>query len=117
MALERQGALLRTVTDHVSEAVFRLDPDGTIQLANPAAERMFGWTAEDLRGRNFHGTLHHSHEDGELFPSEDCVFVRALQAKVRLASEEAVFFRRDGGGVPAECTSVPFRLGGDTAGR
>ncbi|WP_267425911.1 PAS domain S-box protein [Methylobacterium sp. GC_Met_2] len=115
-ALERQGILLRTVTDHVSEAVFRLDPDGTIQFANPAAERLFGWPAEDLRGRNFHDALHHSHEDGRPFLVEDCVFVRALRDGTNLASEPAVFFRRDGGQVPVECSSVPFRLGEESAG-
>lgn len=116
MALERQGALLRTVTDHVSEAVLRLDPDGTIQFANPAAERLFGWPAEDLRGRNFHDTVHHSHQDGRPFPAGDCVFVRALRNGTRVASEPAVFFRRDGSPVPVECSSVPFRLGEEAAG-
>lgn len=110
LALERQTALLQTVTDYVSEAVFRLDPDGTILFANPAAEQLFGWDATDILGRNFHDTLHHHHDDGRPFPPEACVFVRALRDGRQLLAEEAVFFRKNGSPVPIACTSVPFRM-------
>ena len=116
LALERQSALLRTVTDYVSEAVFRLDPDGTILFANPAAERVFSWSAEELRGRNFHEILHHRHEDGRPFPAEECVFVQALQGGDQLFAEEALFFRKDGRPVPVECTHIPFRSSGEASG-
>ncbi|WP_342106124.1 PAS domain S-box protein [Methylobacterium sp. SI9] len=116
LALERQSALLRTVTDFVSEAVFRLDPDGTILLANPAAERLFGWEADELRGRNFHDTLHHHREDGSPFPAEACAFVHALREGTPLMAEAAVFFRKDGLPVPVECTNVPFGIGGEVSG-
>lgn len=116
LALERQSSLLQTVTDYVSEAVFRVDPDGTILFVNPAAERLFGWSADAMRGRNFHETLHHHYEDGRPFPAEDCVLVQALHAGTRLTAETTVFFRQDGGSVPVECTSVPFDLDGRGSG-
>ncbi|TXN27646.1 PAS domain S-box protein [Methylobacterium sp. WL30] len=116
LALERQSALLRTVTDHVSEAVFRLDPDGTIVFANPAVERLFDWTPDELCGRNFHDTLHHHHEDGAFFPAEACVFVNALREGTPLLGEATVFFRKDGEPVPVECTNMPFHAGGVVSG-
>lgn len=116
LALERQTALLQTVTDYVSEAVFRLDPDGTILFANPAAEQLFSWSADELQGKNFHETLHHHHEDGRPFPPEQCVFVRALREGRQLLAEEAVFFCKDGSAVPVACTSVPFRIDESTTG-
>ncbi|WP_171070365.1 PAS domain S-box protein [Methylobacterium terricola] len=116
LALERQTMLLKTVTDYVSEAVFRLDPDGTILLVNPAAERLFGWSLEELRGGNFHDILHHHHEDGRPFLAEECVFVQALRDGQAVMAEEATFFRQDGQPVPVECTSVPFHLEGQVSG-
>lgn len=116
LALEQQSKLLQTVTNYVSEAVFRLDPDGTILFANPAAERLFGWSADELTGRNFHDTLHHHHEDGSNFPAEDCAFVQALRDGTPLLNEETVFFRRDGLPVPVMCTNIPFYEEGSVSG-
>ena len=116
LALERQSSLLRTVTDHVSEAVFRVDPDGSILLANPAAERLFGWSADELRGRNFHDVLHHHHENGCPFPADACTLVHALRDGTQLLNEETVFFRKDGAPVPVVCTNVPFREDGGVMG-
>ncbi|TNC05404.1 PAS domain S-box protein [Methylobacterium terricola] len=116
VALAEQSSILRSVTDHVSEAVFRLDPVGTILLANPAAERLFGWPADELVGRNLHETLHHHRADGSTFPAEACIFVRALREGASLIAEETVFFRRDGTPVPVECTNAPLLLDGEVIG-
>ncbi len=44
----RLDAILRTAPD----AVFVIDERGTLQVVNQAAERLFGWTAAELLGRN-----------------------------------------------------------------
>ena len=116
MALERQSALLQTITNYVSEAVFRLDPAGTILLANPAAERLFGWSPDELKGKNLHETLHHHHEDGSPFLAENCAFVHALRDGIPMLNEEAVFFRQDGLPVSVVCTNVPFHEDGTVSG-
>lgn len=114
--LERLAGFLQTVTDHVSEAVFRLEPNGTILLANPAAERLFGWRADEWKGKNLHETLHHHHEDGRPFPADQCVFVHALRSGTAVTGEEAVFFHRDGTPVPVECTNAPLLEEGRVTG-
>ncbi|MFC6789968.1 PAS domain S-box protein [Methylobacterium komagatae] len=115
-ALAEQTDILRSVTDHVSEAVFRLDPDGTILLANPPAGRLFGWPADELVGRNLHETLHHHREDGTAFPAEECIFVRALREGTSIVAEETVFFRQDGTPVPVTCTNAPLLRDGEVVG-
>ena len=116
LALEQQSKLLQTVTNYVSEAVFRLDPAGTILFANPAAEKLFGWAADELKGQNFHDTLHHHHEDGSPFPAEDCALVHALRDGKPLLNEETLFFARSGLPVPVMCTSIPFHEAGSVSG-
>jgi two-component system CheB/CheR fusion protein len=45
---ERLRAVLNTATD----AIITMDPGGVIQSVNPAAERMFGYTAREMVGEN-----------------------------------------------------------------
>jgi len=107
-ALRQQTALLQTVTDHLSEAVFHLSADDTITFANPAAEAMLGWPAGALIGRNLHATAHHHHADGRPFPPEECAVVQALEAGVALRHRETVFFRRDGTPLDVITSNAPI---------
>ena len=114
--LRVQASQLRTITDHISEAVFQLDSHGAITFANPAAETMFGWPAEELLGRNLHETLHHHRPDGRPYPAEECPFVAALRTGEVLRGREDVFFRRDGAPVHVLCTNAPVRQDGAITG-
>lgn len=51
-APEAQGGILRCLLDLAPDAVVTMDPSGAILGFNPAAERMFGWTAAEVAGRN-----------------------------------------------------------------
>ncbi|MBK9132652.1 MAG: EAL domain-containing protein [Gammaproteobacteria bacterium] len=42
---------LRAVLDHIVDAVLYVDERGAVESSNPAAERLFGFGAEELRGR------------------------------------------------------------------
>lgn len=112
-AFRRQGEILQTVTDHVARAVLLMDGEGRITFANPDAERMFGWSAAELAGRNLHTTLHHSHPDGRPYPTEDCALVRSLQDGHSIRDAEDTFFRRDGAAVHVRVTSAPVVVGGE----
>ncbi|MCJ2036770.1 PAS domain S-box protein [Methylobacterium sp. J-068] len=107
-ALRKQTALLQTVTDHLSEAVFRLTRDDVVTFANPAAEAMLGWPPGALIGRNLHETAHHHHADGRPFPSCDCEVVRALQSGEPLRERATTFFRRDGTPIDVITTNAPI---------
>jgi two-component system CheB/CheR fusion protein len=52
-ALRTQASILETMR----EGVMLVDASGTIRLSNPAAERMFGHTSEDLRATPFTALL------------------------------------------------------------
>ncbi len=43
-------ALLRALVDDAVDGIVAIDEQGTIQLFNPAAERMFGYQADALPG-------------------------------------------------------------------
>jgi PAS domain S-box-containing protein len=48
---ERQNARYDAVVDSAPDVIFTLDAEDTIQLANPAAVRLFGYTSHELIGQ------------------------------------------------------------------
>lgn len=111
-AFRTQSEILQTVTDHVARAVFLTDAQGRVTFANPDAERMFGWSAEELIGRDLHDTLHHSHPDGRPYPADACALVQSLLTGQDVRDQENIFFRKDGGVVAVRVTSAPVLHGG-----
>ncbi len=51
--IETNEKKLRTITSSIQDAIVMLDPKGNIIFWNPAAERMFGYTSDELQGREF----------------------------------------------------------------
>lgn len=52
IALARREAHLQSILDTVPDAMVVIDEAGLIRDFSPAAERMFGWQATDVTGRN-----------------------------------------------------------------
>jgi two-component system sensor histidine kinase/response regulator len=51
--IETNEKKLRTITSSIQDAIVMLDSRGNILFWNPAAERMFGCTSDELQGREF----------------------------------------------------------------
>jgi diguanylate cyclase (GGDEF)-like protein/PAS domain S-box-containing protein len=49
--LRSSEAIARSVTDTANDAIVSADANGWITLFNPAAERLFGWSAAEVMGR------------------------------------------------------------------
>ncbi len=50
--LKRSNDLLRAIIEAAPTAIVGLDHDGNVQTVwNPAAEKMLGWSAEEVMGR------------------------------------------------------------------
>ena len=89
------------------EGIYGVDAEGRATFVNPAAERILGWKADELLGKNIHLAIHHSHTDGSDYCVQDCPIFAAFQdGSVRRVDDE-VFWCRDGHAVPVEYTSTP----------
>jgi PAS domain S-box-containing protein len=51
-AQSRVDAIARAVIESAADAIIAFGADGTVLLWNPAAERMFGWPAAEVAGRD-----------------------------------------------------------------
>ena len=51
-ALRENEEKYRLVADAAPDAIFTMDADSTILFCNPAVERIFGWTPEEITGKS-----------------------------------------------------------------
>jgi PAS domain S-box-containing protein len=114
--VERQGSLLKTVTNNATSALLVMDTEGRGTFWNPAAERITGYTAEEAIGRTIHELIHHTHPDGTHFPIEDCPIDLALPRGVEVEGYEDVFIRKNGEFFPVVCAAKPIVEDGKPAG-
>ena len=111
--IERENQLILKA---VGEGIYGLDLLGRTTFINPAAARMFGYTEQELVGRNMHELLHHTRHDGSDYPASACPIYAAFHdGTVHTVSDE-VFWRKDGTSFPVEYTSTPLQEDGQPIG-
>ncbi len=106
-----KSALLASITDLTDDAIVSNRLDGTILSWNRGAERMYGYTAEEIIGRNI--SLFFPEELRE----EEVRLVARLAASLVVDHFETVRLRKDGTKFDASITSSPMRdAKGDVVG-
>lgn len=100
----------------MSEGVYGLDADGLATFVNPAAERITGWSSEDILGKNIHQFHHHSHADGRPYPDTDCPIYKTRLTGESAHCEHEVFWRKNGSCFPVEYSSTPIEEDGQRLG-
>lgn len=104
--IERENRLILSAA---GDGIYGVNRDGITTFANPAAERMLGWKASEIVGREMHGTVHHTHADGRCYPREDCPIYAAFRDGAVHKVDSEVFWRKDGTPFNVEYTSTPLR--------
>jgi PAS domain S-box-containing protein len=115
-ALQRSEALNRAITEHAPDALFLLDANGRVTVANPAASRLLGWEPSELIGRILHDVAHHHHVDGRPYPACECPLSQAHASGSVLEGHETTFFRKDGSPVEVLCSAAPILADSEVIG-
>ncbi len=97
------------VLNSMVEGLYTVDLDGAVFSMNPAAERMLGWSLDEIRGQKMHNVMHYKHKDGTLFAIEECMVRSVLQKGKVIKDREDVFVRRDGSCFDVMYSSSPLR--------
>jgi PAS domain S-box-containing protein len=107
---------LRAVTDSMGEGLCTVDTAGRVRYLNAAAERMLGWTLDELEGRRLHEATHFRRPDGSPFPAAECPIVRSRRKGEEVRSDDDVFIRKDGTDLPVAWTSAPIVMENGVSG-
>ena len=101
-------AYLAAIVDSADDAIIAKDLDGIIQSCNAAAERLFGYSSEELVGRPVRILIPPDRQ------SEEDEILRRLRRGERIEHFETVRVRKDGRSIDIALTISPVR---DGAGR
>ena len=101
---------LEAVCVNATVSLFVMDARQHCTYMNPAAEKLTGYTLEEVRDRPLHYLVHHTRPDGTPYPLEECPIDRALPENNQEQGED-VFVHKDGHFYPVAFTASPLRDG------
>lgn len=110
-ALRESEERLRLVLDTALDAVITIDERGAVMSWNKEAEKIFGWSRDEIVGRNLAETIiparyREAHERGLKH------FLATQEGPVLNRRIEIPAVRREGPEFPVELAVIPIRLGG-----
>jgi PAS domain S-box-containing protein len=114
--VQESEARLRLLLESVHSGIWGQNIDGVCTFVNVAAAGMLGYKPDELIGQPIHGTLHHSHADGEQYHRDHCpMHATCCDGQARSAMNE-VLWRKDGSSFPVEYSTSPVYRDGRLEG-
>jgi len=105
--LSERTNLMQSITDNMSVGLVLLDTEGCIEMMNPAAEHITGYSLSDVQGRVWHDLVHDKREDGTPYPRSECVVDEAARTQQGVTGQENVFILPDGTFYNVVCNLAP----------
>ncbi len=103
--LSEQRAFYERISETMGEGLYVQDGEGRCIYMNSEAEKMLGWTREELLGHPVHDIIHRVTAQGEPLPAANCPILLAVKANGDWQGDDQVFVRKNGTTFPIEATS------------
>ncbi|CNF46980.1 Stage II sporulation protein E [Mycobacterium tuberculosis] len=113
-ANDRPGRTQDRLVEAMDSGVLATDASGRITAWDPRAERLLGYTRDEVLGKRLHPLLHRD-AAGHVPPEGDCRLLRALRTGVPGHGSGEIFVHREGWPVTCTWSSAPIYTG-DRAG-
>lgn len=113
--LRESETRLHEIASALGEGVYVVDQDGRITFSNPEAQRLLGWSEQELLGADAHALFHYMKADCTPLTPEECTVHSVAQASQSYRGEES-FWRKDGSRLPVELCSSPIIRAGQVVG-
>jgi len=107
---------LRSLTDALGEGVIASDAEGRCTFVNAEAERLLGWSREELLGKCVHDAIHFQTATGVPVERNECPLHAPVVAGHVFRSDLDAFTRKDGTLFPVSVVSMPVFEGETLAG-
>ncbi|MBF0213154.1 MAG: PAS domain S-box protein [Magnetococcales bacterium] len=114
--LRSSRKFLESLTESMGEGVYALDARGYCTFFNHEAERLLGWSREEMMTRHFHDTVHNRRIDGALVNASECPMWLKNRAGETYRSEEEYFIHQSGRIFPISVVAVPLKEEGRIIG-
>lgn len=117
--IEKELALLKArselILNSAGEGIFGVDTEGRHKFVNSEAARVLGYDISEMLGQPSHKMWHHTRENGEPYPKEECpIYAAYKDGKVHRGTE--LFWKKDGSSFWAEYISTPMKEDGKLVG-
>jgi diguanylate cyclase (GGDEF)-like protein/PAS domain S-box-containing protein len=109
--LEESSAIFRAIGDHAQDPMIIADANNDVVYWNPAAERTFGYMADEITGRSVHELLAPKRYRGKAFDGYKR-FAATGEGRVLGRTLQYNATRKDGTEFPIELSVSAMRLGG-----
>ena len=109
-ALKESEARFRAILETTVDAVITADEQGRIESFNPSAERIFGYSAEEVLGRNL--TILMPPPDSENHEAYMARYLKTGKRKIIGIGREAVGMRKGGSVFPIDLSVSEVVIGG-----
>jgi PAS domain S-box-containing protein len=87
---------LALIANNTQSGIFMMDPEGYCIYMNSVAEKITGFTFQEIYDYTFHASVHSCRPDGSFFPIHDCPVFCHQQAGTEAKNELEVFVHKDG---------------------
>lgn len=111
-----ESQFLRNITDHMAEGVFVLNRSGEVKFMNPEAERLLGWSLEELQGKSMHQSIHHHTAEGEELHPGECLIMRSINDCAVYRTDNDAYVRKDGSMFAVSYVAAPMLENGEVTG-
>ncbi|WP_181919251.1 PAS domain-containing protein [Alkalilimnicola ehrlichii] len=100
---------LQLLLDSAGEGIYGIDGEGRCTFANPACVKLLGYdSSADLIGQFMHDLIHHTKENGEPYPAEECPLLQTARQGKPFRSEAELLWRADGTSFYADQRASPM---------
>jgi PAS domain S-box-containing protein len=108
-ALRASEQRFRAITNTAANAIILMDDQGKISYWNPAADKMFGYSSQEVLGRELHTLIAPKHYHDTIEKGLD-VFKKTGKGPVLGATLELTAVRKDGSHFPIELSTSSIDL-------
>ena len=105
LQMEQQRIFYEGISETLGEGLYVQDARGLCVYMNSEAEKLLGWSREELIGKSVHDTIHTHTASGAPLAAHDCPITLSVQATGEARMSDQNFVRKDGSIFPVALTS------------